>query len=67
MVWRDLRHDVLANQNATHVRTWIRGPTRARTDIPEAKTSANDMWAQNTTQPRKAEVGWAHWVAGRPP
>ena len=45
----------------------LEGPPEQETDIPEAKTSANDMWAQNTTQPRKAEVDWAHWVAGRPP
>jgi len=45
----------------------LEGPPEQETDIPEAKTSVNDMWAHNTTQPRKAEVGWAHWVAGRPP
>ena len=39
----------------------LEGPPEQETDISEAKTSANDMWAQNTTQPKKAEVGWAHW------
>jgi len=45
----------------------LEGPPEQETDIPEAKTSANDKWAQSSTQPKKAEFGWAHWVAGRPP
>ena len=45
----------------------LEGPPEQETDIPEAKTSANDKWAQSSTQPKKAEVGWADWVAGRPP
>jgi len=45
----------------------LEGPPEQETDIPEAKTSANDMWAQNKTQPKKAEVGWAtRWSADQP-
>jgi len=44
----------------------LEGPKELETDIPKVKTGANDMWAQNTTQPRKAEVGWGHRVVGRP-
>ena len=29
-MWHDRRHDVSTNQSMTHVKTWIRGPTRAR-------------------------------------
>jgi len=67
MVWHDPRHDILANQSMTHVITWIRRPPEQETDITEAIPSTNDKWALESTQQKKAEVGWAHRVVGRPP
>ena len=59
MVWHDPRHDVPANQDATRVRTWNGGPTKQETDIPEAKTSANNKWAP---PPQVCHVELAHWM-----
>ena len=45
----------------------LEGPPEQETDISEAHPRANDKWAQGTAQQKKTEVGWPHWVAGRPP
>ena len=45
----------------------LEGSPEQETDIPEAKPSANDKWAQSTTHQDKGEGRWPHWVAGRPP
>ena len=45
----------------------LEGSPEQETDIPEAKPSANDKWAQSTARGDKGEGRWPHWVAGRPP
>ena len=66
MVWHDPRHDISANQSVTHVITWIRRPPEQETEITEAIPSTNDKLALESTQQKKAEVGWAHRLVGRP-
>ena len=69
MVWFDPRHNVLGNQDATRVRIWSRGPTRARNR--HYKTRAKDKWAQQGTHGPKGKVGGptgrpADRLVGRP-
>ena len=45
----------------------LEGSPEQETDIPEAKPSANDKWAQSTARGDKGEGRWAHWVTGRQP
>jgi len=43
----------------------LEDPPEQESDILEAKTSANDKWAQCTAQQKKTKVGWPYWVADR--
>ena len=45
----------------------LEGPPEQETDVIESIPRAIDKWAQDTTHQDKVEVGWPHWVAGRPP
>ena len=63
MVWYDPRHNGLANQDATRVRTWIKGPPEQETDTTKANTRAYDKWAQGGTHGPKGKVGGS---TGRP-
>ena len=58
MVKNDPRHNVSANQSATHVNTWIGEPTEQGTNTPEAIPRANDMWAKRIAHQDKHGTGW---------
>jgi hypothetical protein len=45
----------------------LEGLPEQGTDITEAIPHTINKWAQDTARQDKAEVGWPHWVAGRPP
>ena len=66
MVRNDPRHDVPANQDATHVKTWVRGPTRARNQNNRSQSLCHWQVGPGSDPQTKVQGRWAHWGFGQP-
>ena len=65
-VWNDSRRDVPTNQSTTCVKTWIRGPIRARNQNKRSQSPCHWQVGPGSDPQTKIQGRWAHWRFGGP-